>query len=283
MPDDNEASLPDKPDKVLGTDETLALINQQILNLAARAQRGEAFDNTATVDDGFGNQKVVEYRTELGNQFDSLVTARKAIMSTLPNGGVRESLSPNVSAQVAATMRGQDISSATSDKDREAQVRQGDLNREQQAGRDKEAIRANNLKTTLDFLEQNVKTGQLKADEATNRITAATQAANVQRNVMADFGKYALPAGTQSFPTGPLVALAQSMGLPAPEFPTMGTFGLNPGALGDSITGAVGPSAVPGVDSALANAAQMLAGLGIQIPPTLDGRAMRAPSQGVAA
>lgn len=190
-----------------------------------------------------------------------------------------ETLSPSTAAQVASANRAQDLSFLTGEKNRQHEAEQGALNRAQQKQRDEETIRANNLKTTLDLLEQDVKRGELDASEATNRITAATQAANVQRNVLSDFGKYNLPAGTTHFPTGPLAALAQSMGLPAPDFPTMGTFGLNPQALGDSITGAVGQSAIPGVDSALQNAAAMLAKLGI--PMTPNGRAMRAPSQGV--
>ena len=131
-----------------------------------------------------------------------------------------------------------------------------------------ETTRGNNLRSTLDLLQQEIATGTLDANEATTRVTAAAKAAELQRNVLSDWGGRALPAGTPYFPNagpeGPLATAAAALGQSFPGFSTMGTFGIDPATLGSTITAAQGPSVVPDAQAAIQRAAAALAGMGVR-------------------
>jgi len=142
-----------------------------------------------------------------------------------------------------------------------------------------ETGRANNLRSTLDLLENQIRVGTLATTEASNRITAATKAADVQRAILADWGGKNIPAGSQYYPnlgpSGAIAAAMQALGMPFGGVETGGTFAIDPNAIAAPITAAVGGSALPGANDALARAQAALAGLGV--PATPAGRAQRDP------
>jgi len=235
---------------------------------------GRPIQEQAQVPDGLGGFTTQLVPTEFGVMLDGLLAQYEAIEQFLP-----DKTHKTISASVAAQL-------SESRANREESRRQFDLDFEQQKVRDEETQRNNNLNATLDLLEGEVRRGELGATEATNQFRAASDAANLQRNVLADWGGRMLPAGTTHFPNlGPGSAVGQiagSLGLPFPGFETMGTFGINPSAVAETIPGALGGSQLPGLDAALGNAAGALAGMGVPIMPTsAQGRAPRQPSNSV--
>lgn len=269
------------------TEEVLADINRQINEVAASGQPLWRLVDQPILDDfgqPTGQTQQVQELTEAGNRWSQLLQLQDAIVNSLPADRDR------VSASVAAQLAEQRASRAESARqfDVSQQFRESEAEREEERSLrlEEEDQRRTNLNTTLDLLEQDIRRGQLSASEATNRITAATQAANIQRDVLRDQGGRNLRPGTQFFPglepTGAVGQIAQSIGLPFPGFQTQGTFGVNPAALSGQIMGAVGPSALPGVDQSILNAANAIANMGVPVvPPTPQGRAQRPPSNGV--
>lgn len=285
---------PRKPPR--STEDVLADLNRQ---LTAIAGSGEPLTTQQMIEHVDGDY-LADVPTDAGKRFEELIRAREALEAGLMAG--EEALSPNTLANVAQADRVLAESRRQFDEglafDREGldfdrtgaaeDTRQFDILAAQDRQRDEEAQRQNNLAATLDLLEAEVRRGELSATEATQRLTAATEAANLQRGVLQDWGGRALPAGTEQFPglEGSSAAgdIARSMGLPFPGFDTLGTFGINPSALAGTIPASLGPSSVTGLDAALANAAGALAGLGVpgvQLPQTPGGRAQRPPSNGV--
>lgn len=143
----------------------------------------------------------------------------------------------------------------------------------------REEQRRNNLSSTLDMLTNQIKVGEIGVAEASNRISAATNAAQIQRDILADHAGKALPAGTKHFPNlgpnGPIAAMAGALGQPFRPFETMGTFGIDPNAIAAPISSAPGNSMLPGLDAQVAAAAQALAGMGVPLKD--DGGPVRGP------
>lgn len=249
--------------------------------IVSAVNSGQPIQESVQVDDGFGGVTTQVVPTQHGLMLDGLLQQYEAIEQFLPDQE-RNTISASVAAQLAESRA-----------NRAESTRQFDLEFQQQAERDAqqkvrddESQRQNNINATLDLLEGEIRRGELGATEATNQFRAASDAANLQRNVLSDFGGKMLPAGTPYFPNlGPGSAvgqIAQSLGLPFPGFETMGTFGVNPSQVAATIPGALGQSQLPGVDMALGNAASALAGMGAPVNPgSVQGRAPRQPSNSV--
>jgi hypothetical protein len=216
-------------------------------------------------------------------------------------GGTSTALSANTMAQIgqqdrqlAESMRQFDLGEARGvDEFRQTlgwnreqlatQVDEAAKTRASQEARDaatlREQQRASNLSSTMDLLTNKIRTGEMGVAEAQNRITAATAAANTQRNILADHAGKALPAGTKVYPNlganGPIAAAAQALGLPFKPFETLGTFAIDPNAIAVPISNAAGAAMLPSVNDAVAQAAQALAGMGV--PMKAEGGPVRGP------
>lgn len=261
---------PAAPGGRLTSDQLIDIINGAV----ARAQDLAELPHYALVDkfDPFTGKKIGQAyeKNGIGDQFNDVMQLGTVALQQL------NQQEPTASARLAAgTAAAQLLESA----------RQFDANYKRQTGRDAvtdeqwgktfqqnaavlaETTRGHNITGALDLAQQQIAIGDLNAKEATNRITAATSAANVERGVLADWGGRNLPRDTPYFPnagpTGPLATAAQALGVAFPGFATGGTFGINPGAFGPGITGAAGPSGVPGAQDALSAAARALAGMGV--------------------
>lgn len=259
---------PDAPQQ-LSTEDLVQIVLWSTKNAATLAAQPHRVPVQTT--NAFGDP-VTEYQdTGVGGQFADVLALGTMALAQLD----RTTVSSSTAASIAQA------------RDALAQsAQQFNMNYRRQLGRDAvedeqwgktfqqserilgEQQRGNNLRATLDMLQQEIAIGNLDADEATTRVQAATNAADLQRNVLADWGGRALPAGTQYFPGsepgGPLATAAAAIGGSFPGFKTMGTFGVDPAALGSTITAAQGPSAVPNAQDALKRAAAALAGMGVR-------------------
>lgn len=261
-------------DQPLTTEDYIAAataLSDQIVRLV---NSGKPIQEQVQVSDGLGGFTTELQPTEHGLLIDGLLAQYDGIEQFLPDE-TKNTISASVSAQLAESRA-----------NREESKRQFDLGLKQEKARTAETERNNNLNATLDLLEGEIRRGELGAVEATNQFRAASDAANLQRDVLSDFGGKMLPAGTPYFPNlGPGSAvgqIAQGLGLPFPGFETQGTFGINPAQVAATIPGALGPSQVPGIDAALGNAAGALAGMGVPVLPTsAQGRDPRQPSNSV--
>ena len=152
-----------------------------------------------------------------------------------------------------------------------------------EAERLKEQQRSANLSSTLDMLTNQIRIGDISTQEAANRITAATQAAGIQRDILADHAGKALPAGTTTYPNlgsdGPIAAMAAALGQPFKPFQTLGTFAIDPNAIAAPISTAPGNSALPGLNAAQQAAAAALANMGVpgQLPLKDSGGPVQGP------
>lgn len=148
-----------------------------------------------------------------------------------------------------------------------------------EAERMKEEQRRNNLSSTLDMLSNQIKIGDIGVAEATNRISAATNAANVQRDILADHAGKAVAPGAKYYPNlgpgGPIATMAQALGQPFAPFETTGTFAIDPNAIAAPISSAPGNSQLPGLNDAAQRAAAALAGMGV--PQMAEGGAVQGP------
>ena len=152
-----------------------------------------------------------------------------------------------------------------------------------EAERLKEQQRSANLSSTLDMLTNQIRIGDISTQEAANRITAATQAAGIQRDILANHAGKALPAGTTTYPNlganGPIAAMAAALGQPFKPFQTLGTFAIDPNAIAAPISTAPGNSALPGLNAAQQAAAAALANMGVpgQLPLKDSGGPVQGP------
>ncbi len=262
-------------------EDVLGSLQQQREEIFAALRAAATTTRESPVLDRFGDQALGADGKPIFEQ--SIDTARVNALSitldaldsqiTKITGGV----SPSVAAQIAATERGQALAGEQFQQREERLT----LEAEQEAARQE---RRDRLTSTLGIMENEIRIGNLGVQEATNRVTAAAEAAQLQRGVLSDIGGKALPAGTEFFPNlgpgGPIAAATAALGQPFQPFQTMGTFGVNPASLASTIPGALGQSVIPGVDAALAEAAAQLGGLGLP-PATADGRQARPPVTGV--
>ncbi len=267
-----------------------------------QAQRDQVFADlrtaaTTTVQipvlDRFGDQALGADKQPIFE--DTIDTARVNALATTLDALDSEisrlspaGVSPSVAAQIAATERGQ-VAAAEQFGAREERLGGEFATREARLTAEAADVaaaseRRDRLSSTLSILENEIRIGDTDVREATNRFTAAAEAAQLQRGVLADIGGKVLPAGTEFFPnlgpTGPIAAATAALGQPFQPFRTGGTFGVNPAQLAATIPGALGPSVIPGLDAALAEAAAQLAGLGLP-PATGAGRQARAPQTGL--
>lgn len=149
----------------------------------------------------------------------------------------------------------------------------------QQEQQQQEEQRRNNLSSTLDLLTNQIKVGDIGVAEASNRISAATNAANVQRDILSDFGGKALAPGSKYYPnlgpSGPIASAAQVLGQPFGGFETTGQFPIDPNAIAAPISSAPGDSMLPRADAAVAAAQAALAGMGV--PMKAEGGPVSGP------
>mgnify|MGYP001609523425 CR=1 FL=1 len=246
------APVPPAPAKPPSTEDLLAIVTWAIAQGRSLAEKPH---RVAVQGKNVYGEDITKYEdTGVGQEFSDVLELGTLALQQLQRGEVTPS--------TAATVR----------QAREALTessRQFDIKYKRETGRDTvqdeqwgktyaqsqavlgESKRATNLKSTLDLLQEEIALGSLNAQEATTRMQAATNAANLQRNVLADWGGRALPQGAQYFPnaepSGPLATAAQAIGGSFPGFGTGGTFGVDPAALGSTITAAQGPSVLPGL------------------------------------
>lgn len=138
--------------------------------------------------------------------------------------------------------------------------------------------RQNNVTNTLDLLQQQVAMGNMTAQQARDKATAAFNAANVQRDIIGTNAPWALPAGTQFMPglgpTDNIAALAKGMGLPFSPLGTGGTYQVDPNAIAAPITAAAN-SGGPSFDQAAQQAAlqRVVGAMGIAAQPRVGAPA----------
>ena len=280
-----------RPQQVGSTEEVLAGIEKQLREIAASGKPLTKL--TEVVDPYTGQPSYDEVLTEDGARFNGLKAQRDTLRSGLPNGGVAETLSPNTAASVGAQYAGInenqrqfDISNPQ-EVANQAALRENERKRiEQDAIRDEETKRANNISATLDILQGEIKSGEINAQEATNKLTAAIQAADIQRKTVETWGGRALPAGSTHFPnlgpSGPVADVARSIGLPFGGFESGGQCQVDPAAGANAINASVANhTAGANTGAAVQRAASAIAAMGV-VPSTPGGRAQRPVSQGVA-
>lgn len=272
----------------------------QMLQLSSTGNFGDQVIGT----DDFGNPimgQSGDYKqlAALADTFDALGTLAKSKVGdgTGGDGGISAAALAQLGMQerqLAESMRQFDVGEARANREfadtmafnrEELGARTDYQNRslaEQsriEADRLREQQRANNLSSTLDMLTNQIKIGDIGVAEASNRISAATNAANVQRDILADHAGKAVAPGAKYYPNlgpgGPIAAMALALGQPYVPFETTGTFAIDPNAIAAPISSAPGNSQLPGLNDAAARAAAALAGMGV--PQMAEGGPVQGP------
>ena len=300
-----DPDLPAPPPEPPTVEDELAGLQQELATLNRLQQTAATTLVRVPVLDRFGDQalgadgKPIFEETVDRERVNALQVridnVRDRITSLTPAG-----VSPSVAAQIASTERGRaaelellerrEIRETGQFETREERETREEVARvgaraAEEAAEEARTERRDRLNATLGVLENEIRIGNVSAQEATTRVTAAAEAADLQRGVLRDVGGRALPAGAQFFPnlgpSGPIAAATAALGQPFQPFRTGGTFGVNPAQLAATIPGAIGQSVVPGLDASHAAAQAYLASLGLP-PPTPDGRQARPPQIGQA-
>lgn len=163
----------------------------------------------------------------------------------------------------------------------EAAAKQAEANRATTERGQDITTRGQNADTVISLLDKEIAAGNLSVTQAATKLRGTTDAANLERGVLADWGQYALPEGSQYFPgAGPggvLSNLAASLGVRGLNIPTGGTFQVDPHAMAAPITAAA--NAVPDASGAVQSATQRAMSALAQIGMPVDSRVGRPPGQ----
>lgn len=132
-----------------------------------------------------------------------------------------------------------------------------------------EENRKTNITAINDRLRTEVAMGQLTAQQAQDKATAAFNTANIQRGIISDNARYVVPAGSEYMPGvgpgGPIANMAGALGLPFSPVASGGTYTVDPNAIAAPIMAAQQsvPQAVPDPQAALANLTKLLMAQGV--------------------
>lgn len=129
--------------------------------------------------------------------------------------------------------------------------------------------RETNIDTILKDLEGKIQAGTLSRQAALDKANTEISAADQRRRVITDFGGKALPAGTQFFPglepNSAAGNAVRALGFEFPGMATGGTWSLDPSSFSQPAIDAINAPnpAINAATAAAANAAKLLAGLGV--------------------